>query len=137
MRFLVHCNDSTEVAGCSGSQCTFSIFVKGSQPPTKLSGLLWNQGYATTDWAFLTEKIQHYSHESKTWQDVSISEPGGGAIRWGLFYREFVADIGGEGSSGYPTFHDGWVANEIIEIVQQGKSWAVLPEQPASSGNNI
>ena len=38
-------------------------------------------------------------------------------------FREFVADIRAEGYSGYPTFHDGCVAMEIIGAARERREW--------------
>jgi ketol-acid reductoisomerase len=38
----------------------------------------------------------------------------------------------GEGYSGYPTFRDGWIASEIIEIVLSNQSWTALPKHPTN-----
>jgi hypothetical protein len=37
---------------------------------------------------------------------------------WNQLFREFVADIRGEGYSGYPTFRHGSTACEVIDIVR-------------------
>ena len=51
--------------------------------------------------------------------------------------REFVADVRGEGYSGYPTFHDGWVANTIIDIVRNGQGWTAVPEWSNERGTSL
>jgi predicted dehydrogenase len=40
--------------------------------------------------------------------------------QWNQFFYEFVADIRGAGATTYPTFRDGWVAAEVIEIIRRG-----------------
>ena len=47
---------------------------------------------------------------------------------WHQFVGEFVADVRGEGYSGYPTFRDGWVANTIIDSVRSGQGWTAMSE---------
>jgi predicted dehydrogenase len=42
---------------------------------------------------------------------------------WNQFFREFVADVRGDGSAGYLTFHDGYVAMEAIEAALGRRSW--------------
>ena len=37
---------------------------------------------------------------------------------WTQLCHEFVADIRGEGDAGYPTFRDGWLFQEVIDIVR-------------------
>jgi predicted dehydrogenase len=46
---------------------------------------------------------------------------------WTQLCREFVADIRGEGDAGYHTFHDGWLFQEVIDIVRSGRGWARVP----------
>lgn len=45
---------------------------------------------------------------------------------WTQLMREFVADIRGEGDSGYLKFRDGWIFQEVIDAVRQGKGWKTL-----------
>ena len=42
---------------------------------------------------------------------------------WTILAHEFVADIRGEGNSGYQTFKDGWIYQKIIEAVRAGDGW--------------
>jgi hypothetical protein len=48
---------------------------------------------------------------------------------WNQLFREFVADVRGEGYAGYPTFHDGCAAAEIVEIALAQRGWTALPER--------
>lgn len=45
---------------------------------------------------------------------------------WTILAREFVADIRGEGHSGYQTFEDGCFYQEIIEVVRAGDGWVTF-----------
>jgi hypothetical protein len=45
---------------------------------------------------------------------------------WNQFFREFVADVKGEGYAGYPTFHDGYTAAAVIDVARKGYDWKVL-----------
>lgn len=47
---------------------------------------------------------------------------------WTQLAREFVADIRGEGNSGYQTFKDGWVYQEVIDAVRRADGWLDVPE---------
>jgi predicted dehydrogenase len=89
------------------------------------------------------DRIQRFDLERQAWEDVPIPQTvitslpqieDGGQRDWNQLFREFVADVRGAGYMGYPTFHDGWVCAEIIEIVRSGRSWAALPEHPDDSG---
>jgi hypothetical protein len=42
---------------------------------------------------------------------------------WDQLARDFVADIRGEGYRGYQTFRDGWIYQEVIDIVRSGQGW--------------
>ena len=46
---------------------------------------------------------------------------------WTQLAREFVADIRGEGDSGYQTFKDGWIFQEVIDAVRSGGGWIEVP----------
>jgi predicted dehydrogenase len=48
---------------------------------------------------------------------------------WTQLAREFVADIRGEGDAGYLRFRDGWLFQEVIDIVRRGRIWTALPMQ--------
>ncbi len=50
--------------------------------------------------------------------------------QWNQFCREFVTDVRGEGYAGYPTFQDGWVAAEVIDIACDGRIGTPAPERP-------
>ncbi len=81
------------------------------------------------------EQIQCNRHASQAWQEYPVPHPSvGGAsqssqrtqMQWTLLFQEFMADIRGEGYAGYPTFRDGWVANQIMDIARTGQSWTAL-----------
>lgn len=46
---------------------------------------------------------------------------------WTQLAREFVADIRGEGDSGYQTARDGWIFQEVIEAIRSGQGWTPVP----------
>lgn len=43
---------------------------------------------------------------------------------WNQLFREFAADVRGDGSASYPTFQDGWVAMMVIEAALAERPWA-------------
>jgi predicted dehydrogenase len=47
---------------------------------------------------------------------------------WDQLAREFVADIRGEGNSGYQTFRDGWIYQEVIDIARAGQGWTMVAQ---------
>ncbi len=74
-------------------------------------------------------RLQHFDAAVGTWVDLPIPDAGVAAAedgpqrRWNEFFEEFVADVRSEGYAGYPTFHDGRVAVDIMENVRSGGSW--------------
>jgi hypothetical protein len=81
-------------------------------------------------------RIEHYDAVANTWQELAIPAQVTAALPqvdnyvqrdWNQLCREFVADIRNEGNSGYPTFHEGWLHNEIIDIIRSGRGWSALP----------
>ncbi len=42
---------------------------------------------------------------------------------WNYLARELIADIRGEGYSGYQTFRDGWIYQEVIEAIRAESGW--------------
>lgn len=46
---------------------------------------------------------------------------------WAALGREFVADILNEPHSPYPTFRQGWINQEIIEVARDGSGWRNIP----------
>ena len=47
---------------------------------------------------------------------------------WTALARDFVHDIRGEEHGDYLTFRDGWLFQEVIDIVRQGSGYTRLPE---------
>ena len=47
---------------------------------------------------------------------------------WTQLAIEFVADIQGEGNSGYQTARDGWIFQEVIDAVRSGHGWHEVPK---------
>jgi predicted dehydrogenase len=102
--------------------------VHGTAGTLFLSGAVWAE-----------ERIQHYDLQRGEWEDIEVPQSVVAALPqvedrvqrdWNQFYREFVADVRGEGYLGYPTFRDGWVDAEVAEIVRSGRSWTRLPLHP-------
>jgi predicted dehydrogenase len=97
--------------------------------------------YGTTGALCLTgpnspDHIQYFDPHKQEWREEpipqeiieSLPEVEDIAQRnWNQLFREFVADVRGEGYMGYPTFREGWIDGEIIDIVRSGRTWAPLP----------
>jgi predicted dehydrogenase len=81
--------------------------------------------------------IQHYDLERKVWEDVPVTEEINKLYPqiadpvqrdWNQLVHEFVTHVSGEDYQGYPTFRDGLVAAEVMEIVRNGQGWTLMPE---------
>jgi hypothetical protein len=46
---------------------------------------------------------------------------------WAALATEFVADIEGRPHEPYPTFREGWIYQEIVDVVRAGKGWTPIP----------
>jgi len=83
-------------------------------------------------------RLEHFDPARGAWVDVdfprSVLPPCGDGNSWNPFFRDFVADVRGEGYAGYPTFRDGVIAVEVMEIVRSGRGWTPVPEHLADAG---
>lgn len=86
---------------------------------------------------FFPETVEHFDSARQYWQEIQIPDEVSSLLAWTedpvqsawhQFMREFVADVRGEGRSDHPTFHNGWVANTVIDIVRSGRGWIEVPE---------
>jgi predicted dehydrogenase len=77
------------------------------------------------------ERIQYKAVGTQMWEEIPVPQKVLAALpqvedkaqrHWNQLALEFVADIRGDGYAGYPTFRDGWTANEIIDIVRSGRA---------------
>ena len=82
------------------------------------------------------DHIEHFDRAKSEWQELSIPPQIMEALPqandpvqrdWNHLFREFVADIQGSDHAGYFTFYDGWLHNEVIDIVRSGRGWTPLP----------
>jgi len=101
--------------------------------------LFGTQGTLSLAGPHALDGIQHFDRARQAWQNMPVPQRILDAMPqvedpvqrdWNQLFREFVADVRGEGYAGYPTFHDGWIAAEIIDTVRSGRTWAPLPEYP-------
>ena len=79
-----------------------------------------------------SEGLQHCDLGRGSWEELTIprsdAHPADRVQRdWNRLVEQFAADIRGESHSGYPTFYDGWVAAEIIDIVRARRGWTAVP----------
>ncbi len=106
-----------------------------------------NKGSLHLAGAFFLETIEHFAPKGhptqQRWQEVQIPDAVNELLAWTedpvqsawhQLMREFVADVRGEGYAGYPTFHDGWLANTIIDSVRSGQGWRAGAERANEVG---
>jgi predicted dehydrogenase len=114
----------------------FRASLMGSSPQPEFlvfhgeAGSLYMRGVWAED-----DHIQRLMVGQQEWEEVPIAEAITGGLPdapnplqrcWNQFFREFVADVKGEGYAGYPTFHDGHTAAEVIDIARRGHGWEAL-----------
>jgi len=82
--------------------------------------------------AYAQGTVHLYARGTDKWEDVPIpahitdSLPkieNWASRNWTQLAREFVDDIQGNGYSGYLTFREGWIFQEIIDIARKSKGW--------------
>ncbi len=82
-----------------------------------------------------TQGAMYLRTNADRWEEITVplhihaalpAEPDHSQRNWDQLAREFVADIRGEGNSGYPTFRDGWMHQQVIDIVRSGQGWATI-----------
>jgi predicted dehydrogenase len=73
-----------------------------------------------------------YLHTGDSWERQPIPErivnnlppePDHSQRNWDQLARDFVADIEGRGNTGYQTFRDGWIFQEVIDVARSGSGW--------------
>ena len=78
----------------------------------------------------------YLGRNKKTWRKLSVPARITRSLpaiaddtqrNWTQLMREFVADIRGEGDSGYLKFRDGWIFQEVIDSVRRGDGWKLPP----------
>jgi len=74
------------------------------------------------------------------WEELTIPErihatlppePDHSQRNWDQLARDFVADIRGEAVADYPTFRDGWVQQQVIDIARAGRGWQTVEREIA------
>lgn len=70
--------------------------------------------------------------DNETWEEHPVPdyiraelppEPDHSQRNWDQLAREFVDDILDQGGADYQTFRDGWIYQEVIDIVRSGSGW--------------
>lgn len=100
----------------------------GSRPIQNYEAIVGEKGtlYIEGD----STEIKHLDKASGEWKGLAIpGEIEGGSVQelWNIFFKEFVSDLIGKGNRNYPTFHDGLVACEVMDIVRRSDSMTSIP----------
>lgn len=70
--------------------------------------------------------------DGPTWEELAIptdildglpDEEDPTERNWMQLAREFVADIRGEAHPRYLTFRDGWIYQELIDVIRSNRCW--------------
>lgn len=74
----------------------------------------------------------HLTRDKKSWEQIPLPDYITEALpdiqddtqrNWTQLAKEFVADIQGAPYSGYQTFRDGWLFQEVVDAIRRGKGW--------------
>ena len=80
----------------------------------------------------------HLCQRNGKWEELSIPKSitdelpniqSDSVRNWAQLAREFVADIQGKGYSGYQTFKDGWIFQEVFDAVRAETEWTAIPQE--------
>lgn len=87
----------------------------------------------------MATSISHCAAGSSEWNDIEVPVKLADSFPedfvqgcWNQLFDDFVAHIRGDAGGRYPTFHDGWVAAELIDIARDRTGWRVLEDPPTS-----
>ncbi len=73
-----------------------------------------------TEW----ERVDMPSEISDTIPDIEDDTQR----NWTYLMQELVADIQGEGYSGYQMFKDGWIYQEVVDSIRRAEGWFEVPQ---------
>lgn len=85
------------------------------------------------------ERIEYGKRGSGNWEEIKVpsveglgSQPTPEPVQdgWNQLIHRFVQDIQGAENATYPTFVDGWLANEVIDIARHQENWTRVPSGP-------
>ena len=90
------------------------LALAGSEGTLHLTGFPWHH------------KLEHKRTGTDDWVDVPISPADGTTDPvqhgWNRLSEEFILDVRGQGDPDYPTFRDGYIANQIMDAVRSSKT---------------
>lgn len=79
----------------------------------------------------------HLTRDKKTWEQIPMPKHITESIpqiindtqrNWTQLAKEFVAHINGEPYSGYQTFRDGWLFQEVVDAIRRGQGWEKIAQ---------
>ncbi|HWQ12082.1 MAG TPA: Gfo/Idh/MocA family oxidoreductase [Roseiflexaceae bacterium] len=119
------------------ARVVFLSSTYGNSPETGRLTCYGDAGALTFNpsWGELICELRLFRKDRAAWEDLTVPDPvmatlppveDGVQRCWNMLFREFAADVRGEGYAGYPTFRDGWVAAEIIDAARAGHGWVEL-----------
>ena len=90
------------------------LALAGSEGTLHLTGFPWHH------------KLEHKRTGTDDWVDVPISPADGTTDPvqhgWNRLSEEFILDVRGQDDPDYPTFRDGYIANQIMDAVRSSKT---------------
>lgn len=87
---------------------------------------------AYTQGAVFLRTVEHDWHELPVPEHIHAAlppEPDHSQRNWDQLARDFVADIRGNAVGAYPTFRDGWIHQQVIDIVRAGSGWQAIERE--------
>jgi predicted dehydrogenase len=100
---------------------------------TAAPGALWPDG-----------ALQRFDTACSRWEEVEIPPSVAATLppitdavqrQWNQFFAALAADLRGHGPGGYPTFREGWMAVEVMDIARDRRSWTALPPSMGDHGS--
>lgn len=126
-------------AGPKVRQHVSTLFKHGGLEPRKQDDYIafyGSEGTIFISGSYAQGPLHVRSGRTGEWEQVALPADITSAVpdikddtqrNWTQLAREFVADIRGERYSGYQTFRDGWVYQEVIDAIRRGEGWYDVP----------
>ncbi len=96
-----------------------------------------SEGAIHIEGAYAQGPLYLHTRDSQKWEKIplpenirkSVPEIAGDTQRnWTYLVQEFVNDILGKGYTGYQTFREGWIYQEIVDSIRRADGWFLVPE---------
>jgi predicted dehydrogenase len=117
------------------ARATLQMSASGTGPYPPQLALYGDSGTLAMGSEHHDTLVRRYYPDRGEWEDLSPPQALIAALpavddpvqrTWNQFFRAYVAALRGTSSGGFPTFHDGCVAMEIIETALAGQGWREL-----------